>query len=248
VTSSSARASSPIRIDTEVAGDDFSTTLPYMSEVAKIVPDSQLMDCIRAKAKHRRKELRQIEAGFLGGDDDITKETEQSDKRTNVKTIQQYNQHSWIKKHSRAADTEDGRMSQTRMMRKWFDFLDADGSGEVGVNELEDPLVSVGLARCRKDVTTLIHSVDKTKNGEITFHDFMSMMEDSHKVFRLHIMLSTSSLPYHFHIISFSTTIIVTSSPSPRHNDVTKFSIITTSLSRHHKHVIIVMPPSPRHQ
>jgi centrin-1 len=44
-------------------------------------------------------------------------------------------------------------------MRNWFEFLDADGSGEIGVDELQDPLVSVGLANCRDDVVNLIQSV-----------------------------------------------------------------------------------------
>lgn len=32
------------------------------------------------------------------------------------------------------------------VMKRWFHTLDADGSGSIGPEELEDPLVSVGLA------------------------------------------------------------------------------------------------------
>ena len=32
------------------------------------------------------------------------------------------------------------------VMKRWFHTLDADGSGNIGPEELEDPLVSVGLA------------------------------------------------------------------------------------------------------
>ncbi|RLO11686.1 hypothetical protein DYB28_014734 [Aphanomyces astaci] len=61
-------------------------------------------------------------------------------------------------------------------MRRWFEFLDTDGSGEIGLNELEDPLVSVGLARCRLDVRQLIQTVDDSDNGEVNFDEFLSMM------------------------------------------------------------------------
>uniref|UniRef100_K3X9X3 EF-hand domain-containing protein n=1 Tax=Globisporangium ultimum (strain ATCC 200006 / CBS 805.95 / DAOM BR144) TaxID=431595 RepID=K3X9X3_GLOUD len=62
------------------------------------------------------------------------------------------------------------------LMRRWFESLDADGSGEVGLNELEDPLVSVGLARNREDVQKLIDGVDKEGKGEVTFDEFLNLM------------------------------------------------------------------------
>ena len=70
-------------------------------------------------------------------------------------------------------------------MRNWFQFLDADGSGEIGVDELQDPLVSVGLASCRDDVVNLIHSVDKSGHEEIDFEAFMQLIKpkrDSSKI------------------------------------------------------------------
>ncbi|RHZ00236.1 hypothetical protein DYB31_007112 [Aphanomyces astaci] len=72
------------------------------------------------------------------------------------------------------------RMKEDRakmvLMRRWFEFLDTDGSGEIGLNELEDPLVSVGLAKCRLDVRQLIQTVDDSDNGEVNFDEFLSMM------------------------------------------------------------------------
>jgi hypothetical protein len=167
--------------------------------------------CCRAllllpKAKNRRKELRLIQSvGYLGDGQNLTHQMALEDKstqaevRTDVVNIQRYKQHRWIKKHSQEADTENNRMEQVRMMRKWFDFLDADGSGEVGLDELEDPLVSVGLARCRKDVTNLIRSVDKTQNGEITFNDFMSIMEENKARRRvMHTSIKHQKMQKHF--------------------------------------------------
>ncbi len=64
-------------------------------------------------------------------------------------------------------------------LKKWFEFLDADGSGEIGVEELQDPLVSVGLAKCRRDVINLIKSVDASGNDEISFDEFLTLMKPS---------------------------------------------------------------------
>lgn len=84
-------------------------------------------------------------------------------------------QHRWLGKHGKASQLKENR-DKVALMRRWFESLDADGSGEVGLDELEDPLVSVGLARNRADVRELIERVDRDGSGEITFLEFLSMM------------------------------------------------------------------------
>ncbi|KAF1790715.1 EF-Hand 1, calcium-binding site [Phytophthora cactorum] len=63
---------------------------------------------------------------------------------TNIEELRWF-QHRWLDKHGRNSNLKTTR-EQLALMRRWFDSLDADGSGEVGLDELEDPLVSVGLA------------------------------------------------------------------------------------------------------
>ena len=41
---------------------------------------------------------------------------------------------------------------QKQKLKTWFDFIDADGSGEIDVDELEDPLTSLGLATTHDEV------------------------------------------------------------------------------------------------
>lgn len=84
-------------------------------------------------------------------------------------------QHRWLDKHGKNSQLKEYR-EQIALMRRWFESLDADGSGEVGVDELEDPLVSVGLARSRGDVQKLIDGVDRDKSGEVTFGEFLHLM------------------------------------------------------------------------
>lgn len=84
-------------------------------------------------------------------------------------------EHRWLNKHGKHSQLKEFR-EKMMLMRRWFESLDADGSGEVGLNELEDPLVSVGLARSRDDVQKLIDEVDREGKGEVTFDEFLHLM------------------------------------------------------------------------
>ena len=55
--------------------------------------------------------------------------------------------------------------------------LDTDGSGSIGVDELEEPLISLGLAQNRRDVMELIKSVDVDNSGEIEFEEFLCIIK-----------------------------------------------------------------------
>lgn len=46
-------------------------------------------------------------------------------------------------------DFEDEDLKQ---LRDYFGSLDDDGSGSIGVDELEDPLIALGLVDCRQQV------------------------------------------------------------------------------------------------
>ncbi len=58
---------------------------------------------------------------------------------------------SWLikrgKSHCIDFDTEE-----LKKLRGYFNALDEDGSGEIGVNELEDPLIALGLVENRQQV------------------------------------------------------------------------------------------------
>ncbi|KAG3083719.1 hypothetical protein PI124_g6194 [Phytophthora idaei] len=92
---------------------------------------------------------------------------------TNIEELRWF-QHRWLDKHGRNSNLKTTR-EQLALMRRWFDSLDADGSGEVGLDELEDPLVSVGLAGSRDDVQRLIEEVDANGTGSVTFEAFLNL-------------------------------------------------------------------------
>jgi len=62
------------------------------------------------------------------------------------------------------------------IMKRWFHTLDSDGSGTIGIEELEDPLISVGLAGSKADVLHLIRSVDYDGNDEVSFDEFLDLI------------------------------------------------------------------------
>ncbi|KAL4161772.1 hypothetical protein PRNP1_002324 [Phytophthora ramorum] len=93
---------------------------------------------------------------------------------TNLEELRWF-QHRWLDKHGRNSNLKSAR-EQLALMRRWFDSLDTDGSGEVGLDELEDPLVSVGLAENRDDVQHLIEEVDLNGTGSVTFDAFLNML------------------------------------------------------------------------
>lgn len=64
--------------------------------------------------------------------------------------------------------THEAMILLMSILQRWFDLLDSDGSGEVSVNELEDPLLSVGLATSKQEVVDLIARVDKDGSGKQT--------------------------------------------------------------------------------
>jgi centrin-1 len=41
-------------------------------------------------------------------------------------------------------------------LRKYFQELDEDGSGSIGIEELEKPLISLGLCKTRAEVYKII--------------------------------------------------------------------------------------------
>jgi Ca2+-binding EF-hand superfamily protein len=64
-------------------------------------------------------------------------------------------------------------------MRKFFHELDTDKSGMIGPSEIEETLISLGLARTMEDVQTIVDDLDKDGNGELDFEEFLQMLKDS---------------------------------------------------------------------
>ena len=105
--------------------------------------------------------------------EEIRDETREK-KDVSKKIKHSFDQHRWLVQHGHKAQQQK-KQAHLKRLRQWWEFLDADGGGTLSVDELEDPLVSVGLARGRADVEKLIEIHDTSGEGELSFENFTSM-------------------------------------------------------------------------
>jgi Ca2+-binding EF-hand superfamily protein len=57
--------------------------------------------------------------------------------------------------------------------------LDGDGSGSIGIEELEEPLIGLGLAGNRDEVQEMIDEVDEDGSGMIEFDEFLLIIKSN---------------------------------------------------------------------
>lgn len=67
--------------------------------------------------------------------------------------------------------------SDLRRLRNAFNSLDDDGSGAIGVDELEDPLIALGLVDTRQQVKELVEMVDEDASELIEFEEFLQIIK-----------------------------------------------------------------------
>lgn len=63
-----------------------------------------------------------------------------------------------------------------RQLRRWFNALDFDGSGEVSVSELQDPLISAGVLMTRDQVLRVLLNADKNGTLGLDFKEFLDAL------------------------------------------------------------------------
>jgi len=83
------------------------------------------------------------------------------------------------------------------MLRRWFNALDFDGSGEVSVSELQDPLISAGILKTRDQVLRVLLNADKNGTLGLDFKEFLDALHgtslaNSDKLLELQRMMGNS--------------------------------------------------------
>ena len=83
---------------------------------------------------------------------------------------------SWLKRRGKKhyIDFDDTMRNE---LRKYFVSMDQDGSKNIGVDELLEPLIALGLADNRAQVQSLFDLVDTDKSGKIEFEEFLSILK-----------------------------------------------------------------------
>jgi centrin-2 len=64
-------------------------------------------------------------------------------------------------------------------MRECFNALDEDGSGAIGIDELEGPLIGLGFYNTRQEISDMLDEIDDDGSGEIEFKEFLLILKSS---------------------------------------------------------------------
>ena len=62
-------------------------------------------------------------------------------------------------------------------IRNYFDSLDVLNTGSIGIEELEEPLITLGIAKGRKEVKKIMDEIDEDGSGEIEFNEFLMILK-----------------------------------------------------------------------
>jgi len=94
----------------------------------------------------------------------------------------------WLLKHGKKQFIDFTNQEITQL-HKYFQELDEDGSGislsfnlclgSIGVEELEKPLISLGLCNNREEVQKIIEEVDEDGSGQIEFNEFLHIIKSA---------------------------------------------------------------------
>lgn len=96
--------------------------------------------------------------------------------RTKYNCLKHFDEMQWLSK--RGQDEKSRRCKRNNeYMELWFEFLDVDGDKSVSAEELEDPLVSLGLARNREEAEKLVSMYDQDGDMELDFNEFQKLLQ-----------------------------------------------------------------------
>merc|ERR1719420_2408990 len=96
-----------------------------------------------------------------------------------VKILHEGTQRNWLRSHGKHEfiDFDD---EERRTLKRYFNAMDSDGTGCIGVHELEEALVAFGLAETRREVQRLVSAVSDDGSGLIEFPDFLNILRDQY--------------------------------------------------------------------
>ena len=94
----------------------------------------------------------------------------------NVKVLRHFSNCEWMRKRGKG-EFIDFNSKERAKIRAIFKELDKDGSGALGLDELYEPLLALGLVENKEQVKEMMSKVDINKSGVIEFEEFIKIIK-----------------------------------------------------------------------
>ncbi|OQR91685.1 hypothetical protein THRCLA_08911 [Thraustotheca clavata] len=85
----------------------------------------------------------------------------------------------WMKNHKKLRKFEF-TTAEKRILKQWFDVLDADHSGFITTEELQDTLLTLGLVTRPNETQKIVKLIDTDGSGTVDFNEFMQALMPQH--------------------------------------------------------------------
>jgi 16S rRNA C967 or C1407 C5-methylase (RsmB/RsmF family) len=76
----------------------------------------------------------------------------------------------------------DFEKSYKKKIKEYFESLDGDKSGAIGTDEMEEPMLTLGIAKSKVQVKKLMEEIDEDKSGQVEFNEFLQILKGSRKI------------------------------------------------------------------
>lgn len=111
---------------------------------------------------------------------DISKIKQMSEKKLKDK-LMKYEIKRWQASRGKNMDFSIQTLNQYEVYYNDILKINPDGEDGMGVNQLKEPFISLGLASSKEDVDALIKEVDSDMSGRIEFDEFLEIIKNSAK-------------------------------------------------------------------
>jgi Ca2+-binding EF-hand superfamily protein len=110
------------------------------------------------------------------------KEERKENFENNKAKLSEYSVRYWIRNKDKEMYL-DFNEEYRRKIRDYFNSLDSKGSGSIGIEELEEPLITLGIAKGKNEVKKIMDEIDEDGSGEIEFGEFLQILKGKTSIY-----------------------------------------------------------------
>jgi Ca2+-binding EF-hand superfamily protein len=96
--------------------------------------------------------------------------------------LMDYEMKSWQEDRGKYVEFDIKTMNKYQKYYEEMTTINPDGEEGIGVDQLEEPFISLGLAYNREEINNLISSVDDDGSGRIEFGEFLRIIHNKSKL------------------------------------------------------------------